>query len=68
MRRRSSTGPNEDGAPEFDARQPFEVVRHPTSLMIGGPTATLVWQALAWCIGIFVVLAPLAVYRYRERT
>lgn len=29
--------PQWDGAAEFDARQPFEVVRHPTSLMIGGP-------------------------------
>jgi phosphatidyl-myo-inositol dimannoside synthase len=32
--------PKWDGAPEFDARQPFEVVRHPTSLMIGGPGVT----------------------------
>src|ERR1700727_1293640 len=32
--------PKWDGAPEFDARQPFEVVRHPTSLMIGGPSVT----------------------------
>ena len=29
--------PRWDGAREFDAAQPFEVVRHPTSLMIGGP-------------------------------
>src|SRR3974390_22049 len=29
--------PRWDGDAEFDARQPFEVVRHPTSLMIGGP-------------------------------
>ena len=32
--------PKWEGAPEFDARQPFEVVRHPTSLMIGGPSVT----------------------------
>ncbi len=32
--------PKWDGAPEFDASQPFEVVRHPTSLMIGGPGVT----------------------------
>ncbi|HTU04820.1 MAG TPA: glycosyltransferase, partial [Trebonia sp.] len=32
--------PKWDGAPEFDAAQPFEVVRHPTSLMIGGPSVT----------------------------
>ena len=30
--------PKWDGDREFDARQPFEVVRHPTSLMIGGPS------------------------------
>src|ERR1700759_5878777 len=27
-----------DGDAAFDAAQPFEVVRHPTSLMIGGPS------------------------------
>jgi phosphatidylinositol alpha-1,6-mannosyltransferase len=32
--------PKWDGAAEFDANQPFEVVRHPTSLMIGGPSVT----------------------------
>ena len=32
--------PKWDGAAEFDADQPFEVVRHPTSLMIGGPGVT----------------------------
>jgi phosphatidyl-myo-inositol dimannoside synthase len=32
--------PKWDGAAEFDAAQPFEVVRHPTSLMIGGPSVT----------------------------
>jgi len=32
--------PKWEGAAEFDARQPFEVVRHPTSLMIGGPSVT----------------------------
>ncbi|MGH3264925.1 MAG: glycosyltransferase family 4 protein, partial [Trebonia sp.] len=30
--------PSWDGAAAFDAAQPFEVVRHPTSLMIGGPS------------------------------
>jgi phosphatidylinositol alpha-1,6-mannosyltransferase len=29
--------PKWEGAAAFDAGQPFEVVRHPTSLMIGGP-------------------------------
>src|ERR1700758_1877050 len=30
--------PKGDGDAAFDAAQPFEVVRHPTSLMIGGPS------------------------------
>src|SRR6201986_2698911 len=30
--------PKWDGAAAFDAAAPFEVVRHPTSLMIGGPS------------------------------
>ena len=29
--------PRWEGDAAFDAAQPFEVVRHPTSLMIGGP-------------------------------
>src|SRR6516165_485651 len=32
--------PRWDGAAEFDARQPFEVARHPTSLMIHSPGVT----------------------------
>src|ERR1700691_3987306 len=32
--------PKWDGDAAFDAAQPFEVVRHPTSLMIGGPSVT----------------------------
>jgi ABC transporter DrrB family efflux protein len=43
-----------------------EVVDATRSLMIGGPTAVHVLQALAWCLGILFVLAPLAVRRYRR--
>src|SRR5215469_5882075 len=32
--------PKWDGAREFDANQPFEVVRHPTSLMLPVPSVT----------------------------
>jgi phosphatidyl-myo-inositol dimannoside synthase len=32
--------PRWEGAADFDARQPFEVVRHPTSLMIHSPGVT----------------------------
>ncbi|HUF58281.1 MAG TPA: ABC transporter permease [Actinomycetota bacterium] len=36
------------------------------ALVLGGPTAGLVWQSLAWCVGILAVFAPLAVRRYRR--
>ena len=36
------------------------------ALVLGGPTASLVWQSLAWCVGILTVFAPLAVRRYRR--
>jgi phosphatidylinositol alpha-1,6-mannosyltransferase len=48
--------PKWDGAAEFDARQPFEVVRHPTSLMIGGPSVTRRAAELVRSRGAEVVL------------
>ena len=36
------------------------------ALVLGGPTASLVLQSLAWCVGILAVFAPLAVGRYRR--
>lgn len=36
------------------------------ALVIGGPTASFVWQSLAWGVGILAVFAPLAVRRYRR--
>jgi hypothetical protein len=36
------------------------------ALAIGGPTTSYVLQCLAWCSGILVVFAPLAVIRYRR--
>jgi ABC transporter DrrB family efflux protein len=53
----------------FATYQPVSVVVSACrGLMIGGPTATWVIQALAWTIGFLVVLTPLAVWRYRTRT
>jgi ABC transporter DrrB family efflux protein len=53
----------------FATHQPVSVVVNATrALMTGGPTETLLWEALVWCVGIFVVLAPLAVWQYRSRT
>jgi ABC transporter DrrB family efflux protein len=36
------------------------------ALTIGGPTADYVWQAVAWCMGILLVFAPIAVRLYRR--
>jgi ABC-2 type transport system permease protein/oleandomycin transport system permease protein len=36
------------------------------ALVLGGPTLTLVWKALAWAAGITAVFAPLSVWRYRQ--
>lgn len=37
-------------------------------LTLGGPTATHVWQAVAWIGGLLLVVVPLAVIRYRRTT
>jgi ABC transporter DrrB family efflux protein len=51
----------------FAEHQPVSVtVEAVRALMLGGPTATHVLQAIAWCIGILAVAAPLAVSRYRR--
>jgi len=36
------------------------------ALTLGGPTSSEVWQALAWCAGILLVFAPIAVRLYRR--
>jgi ABC-2 type transport system permease protein/oleandomycin transport system permease protein len=53
----------------FATYQPVSlVVTACRSLMIGGPTAHWLIQALIWTVGILIVLPPLAVWRYRTRT
>ncbi|MDA8034497.1 MAG: ABC transporter permease [Actinomycetota bacterium] len=53
----------------FAAHQPISVeVGMARSLMLGGPTASDLWQALAWSFGLLLVLVPLAVSRFRHRT
>ena len=37
------------------------------ALMLGGPTASYVVQTLAWCFGLILVFAPLAVWAYRRK-
>jgi ABC-2 type transport system permease protein/oleandomycin transport system permease protein len=38
------------------------------ALCLGGPTATDVWQALAWIGGLLAITIPAAVVRYRRTT
>jgi ABC-2 type transport system permease protein/oleandomycin transport system permease protein len=38
------------------------------ALCLGGPTATHVWQALAWIVALLAVSMPAAVARYRHTT
>jgi ABC-2 type transport system permease protein/oleandomycin transport system permease protein len=53
----------------FVTHQPLGVLIDASrALMVGGPTASLVGQSLAWTAGIFVVFMPIAVWRYRERS
>jgi ABC-2 type transport system permease protein/oleandomycin transport system permease protein len=51
----------------FANNQPVSIVVDTArALMNGGPTASYVWKAIAWSVGFFVVLGPLAVRRYRK--
>lgn len=38
------------------------------ALCLGGPTATHLWQALAWIGGLLAISVPAAVIRYRHTT
>jgi phosphatidylinositol alpha-1,6-mannosyltransferase len=66
--------PKWDGAAQFDARQPFEVVRHPTSLMIHSPGVTRRAAEIANRVGaeavVFGAAAPLGLITpaLRKRT
>jgi ABC-2 type transport system permease protein len=52
----------------FAEHQPIGVIVNATrALTHGGPTASPVLQALAWCVGLLVVFVPLAVRQYRRR-
>jgi ABC transporter DrrB family efflux protein len=51
----------------FAKHQPVSITASAVrALVLGGPTASYVWQCLAWCAGIVIVFAPLAVRRYRH--
>jgi ABC transporter DrrB family efflux protein len=51
----------------FARHQPVSVTASAVrALLNGGPTASDTWQALAWCLGMLVVFAPIAVRLYRQ--
>jgi ABC transporter DrrB family efflux protein len=52
----------------FATHQPVSIIVNTSrALMTGGGVSNLLWQALAWCAGLLLVLAPLAVRRYRSK-
>ena len=51
----------------FAEHQPVSVTASAVrALMLGGPTTSYVLQASAWCVGLFLLFAPIAVWRYRR--
>ena len=57
----------------FAVHQPVsQVIGATRELMLGGPSPLWstadIWQAAAWAVGILVVFAPIAVWRYRRVT
>jgi ABC transporter DrrB family efflux protein len=51
----------------FAEHQPVSVTASAVrALVLGGPAASYVLQSVAWCVGIFLACAPLAIWRYRR--
>jgi ABC transporter DrrB family efflux protein len=51
----------------FARHQPVSVTASAVRALVnGGPTASLVLQSVAWCVGILLVFAPVAVRLYRR--
>ena len=51
----------------FAKHQPVSVTASAVRALVnGGPTATYVWQSVAWCVAILVLFAPTAVRLYRR--
>lgn len=49
----------------FAAHQPVSVTASAVrACVLGGPTATHVWPAIAWYLGIILVFAPVGIWRY----
>ncbi len=53
----------------FTEHQPVSaIVNAARGLLLGQPFNVTCWQALAWCTGILLVFAPIAVSLYRRKT
>ena len=51
----------------FANNQPVSVTAEAVrALVLGGPTGTYMWKAIAWAFGLLAVFVPLAVTRYRR--
>jgi ABC-2 type transport system permease protein/oleandomycin transport system permease protein len=51
----------------FAEHQPVSLTASAVRALVnGGPTASLVFQSVAWCVGILLVFAPIAVRLYRR--
>jgi ABC-2 type transport system permease protein/oleandomycin transport system permease protein len=51
----------------FAKHQPVSITASAIRALVnGGPTATYVWQSIAWCLAILAVFAPIAVRLYRR--
>jgi hypothetical protein len=49
--------------------QPFSVfITAVRGLVLNQPDATVIWQTIAWCVGLLVVIIPLAIWAYGRRT
>jgi ABC-2 type transport system permease protein/oleandomycin transport system permease protein len=52
----------------FAEHQPLAVfITAVRGLLLNQPDATAIWQALAWCVRLLVVMIPLAVWAYGRR-
>jgi ABC transporter DrrB family efflux protein len=53
----------------FAEHQPFSVlITAVRGLLLNQPDATAIWQAIAWCVGLLVIIIPLTIWAYGHRT
>jgi ABC transporter DrrB family efflux protein len=53
----------------FAEHQPLSVlITAVRGLVLNQPDATVIWQTIAWCVGLLVVIIPLAIWAYGRRT